>query len=117
MFGEVSCDCHLAAIQCRVAEAVDSLIGVDLQRDEIPAWRRNQYFCIRDLHRSSSILSAFLSDLAICCRAWQKLARIRSDSPNQTLIRSFCIPHQEQHENHPDKRNHARNDHERVEQM
>src|SRR5580658_7085173 len=54
MLGKIGCDGHLAAIQCRVAEAVEALVGVDLECDEISSWGRDQYFCVRDLHRASS---------------------------------------------------------------
>src|SRR5271163_1118452 len=54
MLGEIGCHGHFAAIQRRVAEAVDALISVDLERDEISAGRRDQYFGIRNFHRASS---------------------------------------------------------------
>src|SRR5580692_6089126 len=40
-----------------------------------------------------------------------------SDPANQTLLRRFCVAHEQQHQNHPDEGNQARDDHERVEQM
>ncbi len=51
MIGQIRCYGQLAAVQRRVAETVNALIGRNLQGDEIPAGAGNQHLGIRDLHR------------------------------------------------------------------
>jgi hypothetical protein len=50
VIGQVARDRQLAAVQRRVAQAVDAALGLDLQRDEVPPRRADDHLRRHDLH-------------------------------------------------------------------
>ena len=56
MLAEIGRDRELAAVQRRVAEAVDAVLGRDLQGDEVPAGAADDDLGVDDFHQWGSAI-------------------------------------------------------------
>jgi hypothetical protein len=61
VIGQVTGDGQLTAVQGCIAEAVDSVFGLDLERDEVASGTTDDDVCVDDFHALTSLLLRPLS--------------------------------------------------------